>query len=74
MPDQFAAQAYDALYIYADALERAGEADREAFHKALAETKDYEGILGKFSFDKEGDVVMDPTVVEIKDGKFVEFK
>lgn len=74
LPDQFAAQAYDALYIYADALERAGEADREAFHKALAETKDYEGILGKFSFDKEGDVVMDPTVVEIKDGKFVEFK
>lgn len=74
LPDQFAAQAYDALYIYADALKRAGEADREAFHKALAETKDFEGILGKFSFDKEGDVVMDPTVVEIKDGKFVEFK
>ncbi|WP_397539570.1 ABC transporter substrate-binding protein [Rummeliibacillus pycnus] len=74
LPDQFAAQAYDALYIYADALKRAGEADREAFHKALAETKDFEGILGKFSFDKEGDVVMEPKVVEIKDGKFIEFK
>lgn len=74
LPDQFAAQAYDALYIYADALKRAGEADREAFHKALAETKDFEGILGAFSFDKEGDVVMEPKVVEIKDGKFVEFK
>ncbi|MGX9135522.1 ABC transporter substrate-binding protein [Rummeliibacillus sp. JY-2-4R] len=74
LPDQFAAQAYDAMYIYADALKRAGEADREKFHKALAETKDFEGILGKFSFDKDGDVVMDPKVVEIKDGKFVEFK
>ncbi|MGG0656381.1 ABC transporter substrate-binding protein [Rummeliibacillus pycnus] len=73
LPDQFAAQAYDALYIYSDALKRAGKADREAFHKALAETKDFEGILGKFSFDKEGDVVMVPKVVEIKDGKFAEF-
>lgn len=74
LPDQFAAQAYDALYIYADALKRAGQADREAFHKALAKTKDFNGILGRFSFDKEGDVVMEPKVVEIKDGKFKEFE
>lgn len=74
LPDQFAAQAYDALYIYADALKRAGEADREAFYEALAATKDYEGLLGKFSFDEIGDVVMDVKVVEIKDGKFVEFE
>lgn len=74
LPDQFAAQAYDALYIYADALKRAGEADRELFHEALAATKDFEGLLGNFSFDEEGDVVMDVKVVEIKDGKFVEFE
>lgn len=74
LPDQFAAQAYDALYIYADALKRAGEADRELFHEALAETKDFEGLLGNFSFDEIGDVVMDVKVVEIKDGKFVEFE
>ncbi|RHW33489.1 branched-chain amino acid ABC transporter substrate-binding protein [Lysinibacillus yapensis] len=73
-PDQFAAQAYDALYIYADALKRAGEADRELFHEALAETKDFEGLLGNFSFDEIGDVVMDVKVVEIKDGKFIEFE
>lgn len=74
LPDQFAAQAYDALYIYADALKRAGEADRELFHEALAETKNFEGLLGNFSFDEIGDVVMDVKVVEIKDGKFVEFQ
>ena len=74
LPDQFAAQAYDALYIYADALKRAGEVDREAFHEALAETENYEGLLGNFSFDDIGDVVMDVKVVEIKDGKFVEFE
>ncbi|USK59291.1 ABC transporter substrate-binding protein [Peribacillus asahii] len=73
-PDQFAAQAYDALYIYAEALKNAGEADRDAFRDALAEIKDFEGILGSFSFDKDGDVEMEPTVITIKDGKFQLFE
>jgi branched-chain amino acid transport system substrate-binding protein len=73
-PDQFAAQAYDGLYIMADALKRAGEADRDKLRDALAETKDFEGVLGKMSFDEEGDVVMDPTVLVIKDGKFQLFQ
>lgn len=73
-PDQFAAQAYDAMKIYAKALENAGEADRQAFRDALAEIKDFDGVLGKFSFDKEGDVVMEPTVLIIKDGKFQLFE
>lgn len=73
-PDQFAAQAYDALYIMAEGLKNAGEADRDAFRDALAEIKDLDGILGKFSFDKDGDVVMEPTVLIIKDGKFQLFE
>ncbi|MFC0274780.1 ABC transporter substrate-binding protein [Metabacillus herbersteinensis] len=73
-PDQFAAQAYDALYIMAEALKNAGEADRDKLRDALAEIKDLEGILGKFSFDKDGDVVMEPTVLVIEDGQFKEFK
>ncbi|WML41428.1 ABC transporter substrate-binding protein [Neobacillus sp. OS1-2] len=73
-PDQFAAQAYDALYIYAEALKNAGEADRDALRDALAEIKDFPGILGNFSFDKDGDVVMEPTVLMIKDGKFQLFE
>ncbi|WP_019414092.1 ABC transporter substrate-binding protein [Paenisporosarcina sp. TG20] len=73
-PDQFAAQAYDALYIMAEGLKNAGEADRDALRDALAEIKDLDGVLGKFSFDEEGDVVMDPTVLVIKDGKFQLFE
>lgn len=73
-PDQFAAQAYDALYIYAEALKNAGEADRDAFRDSLAEIKGLEGILGEFSFDEEGDVIMDPTVLIIENGKFVVFE
>jgi branched-chain amino acid transport system substrate-binding protein len=73
-PDQFAAQAYDALYIMAEGLKNAGEADRDALRDALAEIKDLDGVLGKFSFDKDGDVVMDPTVLVIKEGKFQLFE
>lgn len=73
-PDQFAAQAYDALYIMAEGLKNAGEADRDALRDALAEIKDLDGLLGKFSFDKDGDVVMDPTVLIIDDGKFQLFE
>jgi len=73
-PDQFAAQAYDGLYIMADALKRAGEADSEKLREALLETQDFEGILGTMSFDEEGDIVMDPIVLTIKDGAFIEME
>ncbi|MEH7123224.1 ABC transporter substrate-binding protein [Bacillus sp. JJ1532] len=73
-PDQFAAQAYDALYIMAEALKNAGEADRDKLKDALLEIKDLEGILGKFSFDEDGDVVMEPTVLIIEDKKFKIFE
>jgi branched-chain amino acid transport system substrate-binding protein len=69
-PDQFAAQAYDALYIMADALKRAGKADRTALRDALASTKNFQGVLGTFSFDAERDVVMEPNILIIKGGKF----
>ena len=69
-PDQFAAQAYDALYIMADALKRAGKADRTALRDALASTRNFQGVLGTFSFDAERDVVMEPNVLIIKGGKF----
>ncbi|MBY0096012.1 ABC transporter substrate-binding protein [Mesobacillus maritimus] len=72
-PDQFAAQAYDALYIYAEALKNAGSDDRDAFRDALAEVE-ISGILGDFAFDDEGDVIMDPTVLVIEDGAFKVFK
>ena len=72
-PDQFAAQAYDALFIYAEALKNAGSNDRDAFRDALAEVS-INGVLGEFAFDEEGDVVMEPTVLVIEDGGFKIFE
>ncbi len=48
-PDQFAAQAYDCLYILAEAITRAGAADPEKIKDALLATK-YSGVMGPFTF------------------------
>ncbi len=48
-PDQFAAQAYDALKIVAAAIDRAGAADPGKIREALLQTK-FDGVMGPFSF------------------------
>ena len=73
-PDQFAAQAYDALHIMAEALKKAGKADRDKLRDALAGIRNFDGVLGRFSFDAERDVVMEPNVLIIKGGKFQVFQ
>jgi branched-chain amino acid transport system substrate-binding protein len=72
-PDQFAAQAYDAFYIMTNALKTAGSADRAKLRDALAATKNFQGVVGNFSFDAERDVVMTPSVLIVKGGKFTIF-
>jgi branched-chain amino acid transport system substrate-binding protein len=73
-PDQFAAQAYDGLYVMAEAFRRAGKSDRKAVRDALAGIRNYDGVLGRFSFTEEGDVSMEPTVLEVRGGKFQLFR
>jgi branched-chain amino acid transport system substrate-binding protein len=73
-PDQFAAQAYDGLYVMAEAFRRAGKADRNAVRDALAGIRNYDGVLGRFSFTEEGDVSMEPNVLVVQDGKFQLFR
>ncbi|NJD62523.1 MAG: branched-chain amino acid ABC transporter substrate-binding protein [Deltaproteobacteria bacterium] len=73
-PDQFAAQAYDALYIMAEALRKAGTSDRAKLRDALAGIRNFDGVLGRFSFDAERDVVMEPVVLIIKNGRFQVFQ
>jgi len=71
-PDQFAAQAYDTLYILAAALDRAGAADSRKVRDALAVT-DHNGLLGPFRFtpDRSPASTEGVVVTVIKGGKFV---
>ncbi|MFM7698876.1 MAG: ABC transporter substrate-binding protein, partial [Limnohabitans sp.] len=47
--------AYDAVFIYADAVKRAGSFDTEKVIKELEKTK-YEGVAGEITFDEMHDV------------------
>lgn len=71
-PDQFAAQAYDAMYVLHQAVEQSGTTtDRKKFRDTLAKISDFEGATGKFAFDENRDPKMDLAVLEVKGGKWV---
>jgi branched-chain amino acid transport system substrate-binding protein len=73
-PDQFAAQAYAAVYIVLDALKRAGATDnRKALREALTRVGGLDTVLGKFSFTKGRDADYTPVVQTVKGGAFTVF-
>src|SRR5690606_5680218 len=75
VPDQFAAQAYDALLLFAEAVSRSGSAtDRKAFRNALAEIRNFDGVTGLFSFDEHGNPLMDATILQLRGGTYYELK
>lgn len=70
-PNMFDALGYDAAYLVADAAERAGEDDRQAITDALAETTDFEGVTGTFSFDENHNPVKTAYIIEMENGEEV---
>jgi branched-chain amino acid transport system substrate-binding protein len=69
VPDAMAVLGYDATYMLADAIKRAGAVDKEKIKEALANTKDFEGVTGKIALDKNHDPVKAAVVLRYKDGK-----
>lgn len=70
-PDQFAASAYDGVYMAMDAMQRVGTTtDHKKIRDALAQMKDFKGVCGTFSFDEKRDPVVDLILMKMKDGKF----
>ena len=73
-PSNYAARAYATLHILAEAIANAQSTDAVSIRDALANIKDFDTILGKFSFDANGDAVYDEKVLIVKDGKLVRFE
>ena len=67
--EMFGAHAYDAVRITAKLIEDVGYSG-EALKNALYEVKDYPGVSGRTSFDKNGDVRKAVALKEARDGKF----
>jgi len=70
-PDQFSAQAYTGVMILAEAIRQSGgKTGREDIEAGLGKVKDFETPLGKFSFTPSRDAQHEPSVQQVKDGKF----
>lgn len=70
-PDQFAAQAWTGVWLYVEALRRAGTADHDAVRSSLAQIQSFPTVLGAFSFDTVRNPVYKPVVVILRNGKQV---
>lgn len=66
-PNVLAALAYDATYILADSIERAGTTESEALKNAIAAT-DIKVVTGQISFDENRNPVKSAVMVEIVKG------
>lgn len=62
---------YDAVFVIAEAIKRAGKPDRAAVAGAIRDTA-FTGVTGAIAFDEKGDVKGGAiTMFEVKDGKLV---
>jgi branched-chain amino acid transport system substrate-binding protein len=73
-PDAFAALGYDAAYVLADAIKRAGTTEGPKVRDALAATKNFSGASGVTTIDKDRNATKPATIIAIKGGKLEFYK
>jgi branched-chain amino acid transport system substrate-binding protein len=68
----YTAYAYEAMNVLLDGIKRAGKKDRAAIRDAIMSTKDWDGVLGKWSFEPDtGDSTLTTmSISQAKGGKF----
>ncbi len=70
-PEAYAVYGYETGRVVMDALARAGTKDREAIRQAMAGISDFEGALGTWSFDENGDTTLTTMSGNgVEDGQF----
>ena len=68
-PNAFVALGYDAAYILADAIKKAGSTDSAKVIEALKAT-DYTGVTGNVKFDENRNPTKSVTIIQILDGQY----
>ena len=72
IPEAYAVYGYEAACVALRAIREAGTKDRAAITAAALAIRDFDGALGRWGFDANGDTTMQTlTVSVVKDGKFV---
>jgi len=70
-PDAHAALAYDALRFLAEAIQRAGTTEGPKLRHALAETKNFAGVTGIISMDRDRNAVKPAVILKLQDAGYV---
>ncbi len=65
----FAALAYDAAYMFKEAIEKAGSTDNDAIVKALKEIE-FDGITGLLTFDENNNPIKSVSMIKITNGEY----
>ena len=73
-PNVFATASYVAVYILAEAIENAQSSDAISIRDALANISDLDTVLGKFSFNPDGDAIYEQKALIVKDGTLQPFE
>jgi branched-chain amino acid transport system substrate-binding protein len=74
VPGAFSALGYDAIYVLADAIKRAGTTEGPKLRDAIAATKDFSGASGVTTLDKDRNASKPATIIALKDSKAMFFK
>lgn len=70
-PNALAALGYDAARILFEAIKRAGTTESAALRNAIAATKNFAGVTGTITIDKDRNAVKPAVVLKVVNGKFV---
>lgn len=73
-PSLFTALAYTSVQLLANAVANAHSTDSHAIRDALANTKDFDTVLGSFSFDDVGDALYDSIMMIVENGELRVFE
>jgi branched-chain amino acid transport system substrate-binding protein len=63
--------AYDAMRVLADAIMRAHTTAAAQLRDALAQTKDFAGVTGVISMDKNRNAVKPAVVLKLEDARYI---
>lgn len=70
-PDDVAALTYDAMTLAADSVSKAGKTDRDAVRDAMASTRGFDGVTGRFVYPEGArEPSKSAVIMQIRDGGF----
>jgi branched-chain amino acid transport system substrate-binding protein len=74
VPGAFSALGYDAIYVLADSIKRAGGTSEPALRDAIAATKNFSGVTGVTTINESRDATKPATIIALQGGKAKFFK